>query len=242
MKKLKVLLLILGAFLLVTLAYVYYDQSQKTKMPTDEELIKELSIDETRDGVKHIQDKVKIDDNRLFVPYISTKGDYSISLWEWDRGKWELRSWGQKGEVRIWKGKLSKPSSYYLVWNMSPKDNIGQIKVSLGKERVFYVSDQEMRYNPEIDLSTEINVENKTYGYQTISEEWVQFLTHYYQAETAINFDSLFNHVFANQFIVYTWIAKDAKGNIILPENSVFGNGSGGGESVDYIIYQSPDE
>ncbi|MBD8068592.1 hypothetical protein [Bacillus sp. PS06] len=223
---------------MIMLLYWFYPSKAKSFL-TDEELINEINPHFLSVKVSEIQDIVYLDDNHVFVPYITTEGDYAISYWIYEKRKWQNAYTGTLGSPLH----VKVHSEQYFLLNYDPLQDLQRLDFYLIKDRSFLVSDGIQSYQPRIQLKHSVQVADFPHSYSAIKlpENWIDLIGEYEQLIQYNQPDPFFGDMFLPPTVQFGVIAYDEKGEQTYPgpEN---GSGYGGGNSSDVINYLDPSQ
>lgn len=207
---------------LMTFYWMYW--SKPTKLPTYELLINEINSIYPEAAVSEIQDTIMIDDHHVLVPYISDQNNYGLSYWVWRKSKWSVGKIGTRGEPIIWKVHQNDPSSYYVVWNFHPKDQLQKTAFYLIRNRGFTGTDDLEYYTPKIQMKSEISLKDQSYGVMKLPKEWVSVMKSSVKASQHSNLDQLMGEIYQQQQMYIGWIPYGGNEEETFPEFSVNSN------------------
>ncbi|GBG05718.1 hypothetical protein PAT3040_00202 [Paenibacillus agaridevorans] len=126
-----------------------------------------------RADVSEVQDIVMLDSRHLFVPFVSTNGDYGMSFWVWDRFDWEIRSIDSDGNPQMWHLREDDPSKQYLVWNLAPESKVEELDFYLIRNRNAGRSDGNDFYSPRVQMEKGVSLQDQRYGVSRIPDDWI---------------------------------------------------------------------
>lgn len=164
--------LVLAAFLAFAL-YLYFPTKPES-FPINEQLIDEINQLFPTAAPTTIQDAIYLDERHVFVPFISKENEYGVSYWAWEEHKWKVLEIDTTGEPRLWMINESNPSSYYLVWNIHPEDQVDYLKFYLVRDRGFRGVDN--LYTPRVQVEKKVSLQGKSYGVLRSPDEWVSIM------------------------------------------------------------------
>ncbi|MCG3419830.1 hypothetical protein [Oceanobacillus jordanicus] len=235
MKK-RLWLIVIGILTLAVLAIIYWFYfSKPTSFPTNGRLIEEMNNSFPSAAASEIQDTISVDDHNVLVPFISKNDDYSLSYWVWKRHKWRIASIDTTGTPMLWKVDRNHPSSYRVVWNIHPEDQLSYAAFYLRKDRGYHIIKGIEHYEPGVQMMTEVSFEEKSYGMFQLSEEWAAFMDSLSEFGAAKQEDTFYYRFFPEQYMSIGWIPYDEQHHEAYPERSV--NGSGFSNEKVYLDY-----
>jgi hypothetical protein len=232
--------LLIAGILFIAVGFIVYwfYPSKANSFLSDEEMMNEINPHFSNVKISEVQDKVFLDDNHVFVPYITTEGDYAISYWVYEKHQWTNEYTGTMGSplhVRI------DSSQSYFLWNFNPEDKLNILDFYLIKDRNFHVSDGVQSYEPRIQINLPVQVSKEQYSYSAmkVPEEWTQLISEHEQLIKAQLPDPFFGDMFIPPSLHFGWIAYDEKGKITYPGPDS-GSGYGGGNLSEIVHYLDP--
>lgn len=215
--------MLIGVILLS--ACFWYYTSGPTSFPNDEQLFKEMTNHFSYVSNGEIQDTIFLDDRHVFVPFIAGEKIYGLSLWEWNKRKWNAVFVSTSGEIKVWKINSKDPSTFHTVWHYPPQNQVDYMKLYLINERGFQISGEEEHYEPGVQLEQKINLAENPYGTMKISKEWI----------TVIN--SLTDSLTVPPYY-FGWNTYDSLDNITYPDVNDNGSSSWGGDThIEFAVY-----
>jgi hypothetical protein len=227
----------IGVLILLSLIIYWFYFSKPDAFPTNEQLVEEINSFFPETAANVIQDTISVDGRHVLVPFISKSEDYGLSYWVWQKQKWRVASIDTKGQPGIWKINKKDPKSFYLVWNMDPKDQLSSIHFYFIRDRGYGVTDGIENYDPRVQLDKKISLREKTYGMLQLPGEWTTFMNSFIKVESAKQPDLFFNNFFPEQYMFFGWIPYDQSDKETFPGYSVNGNGfSDGNVDVEHVM------
>jgi len=224
MKLNKAWIISLTSFVVLVIAAIAFlvIYTKPTAIPEQEKLVEDINQSFPGGAAREIIDVIYIDKKHAFIPFISIRGDYSISLWQWKFDQWELVNINTNGFPILWK--LGKdPSAYYMVWNFHPYDGVEELDMYLIRKRNFYSSSASgQHYYPSVQMKHPISLKERTYGVMKLPDDWVRILKAIEPAPNVQNSLFTFNHV-SNQLNIKA-IPYDRKQNEVFPRRTVNGS------------------
>ena len=220
--------LIFLLLVLIVAAFFYVVMLTKPKaLPDRSALIEEINEFFPGGAAREILDVIYIDKKHAFIPFISIRGDYSISIWQWKFDEWKLVNVNTNGFPILWK--LGKdPSTYYIVWNLHEKDGVEELHMYLNRQRNFHSSSKSgQHYYPRVQVKHLISLQESTYGVMKLPDEWVTILKAI-QPVPSVQ-DSLFKLNHARYQVDIKTIPYDNENKSIFPRRSVNGSQSSRG-------------
>ena len=209
--------------------------------PHPEELVKEINHHLPQAEAKIIQDTIKIEDRRVFVPFISEKNKYGVSLWIWKGNDWEIAAVNTRGEPRSWQLENEDSPTTYIMWNISPDLPIKKIKLFLKKDRSFHITEGVEYYDPGIQMEKTFELGNTSYGVMSLPDEWTSILESYMALEETRQPDIYSSNFFIEHYMYLGWIAYDESDLVLPPQNDLVGGGfSSGNEYITHVRLLDP--
>ncbi|MEI5908560.1 hypothetical protein WAK64_16050 [Bacillus spongiae] len=209
---------------LVSLYLLNY--SKPTSFPTHEQLVAEINSTFPEADASDIQDTISVDERHGLVPFISTTDDYGLSYWIWEKNKWKVDTIDTNGVPTVWKVDRNNPSSYRIVWNVHPEDQVSSFQFYLKNDRNYLSLGGIETYTPGVLLKKKVSLNKNSYGLMKFPEEWVTFMNTSRKVESAKQPNMFFNDFSPNQGISYHWISYDQDGNETFLDRSMNGIGS----------------
>ncbi|OEH86587.1 hypothetical protein BHU72_10015 [Desulfuribacillus stibiiarsenatis] len=222
----------IAAFLIITVGVYYYYFSGPTDFLNDDQAIEALNRYYFNPKAMEIQDVVFLDEKHVLVPFITENG-YATSCWTWKNRSWRIEGIDTSQLPFLWKTNPKAPSSYALIWNISPDNDIATIDFYLIGRRGYYVSDSVHRYTPRIQLHTTVlyEKEEKSYAVVPIPNEWIAFLDSYEKVEKSKQPRRHFYNFMQPYSLEYAWIPYNESGEVTFPKFAQ-GMASGGANIV----------
>ncbi|MFE1245028.1 hypothetical protein ACFW35_12925 [Fictibacillus sp. NPDC058756] len=162
------------SLLIIAAAYLFYF-AQPRALPENNELLQKINSTLLNTGAVKVQDTIFVDDRHVFVPFITKNNEYGKSFWIWDKYKWNVTSIQTGGQPSIWKINKEDPTSYRVVWNIHPDDNLKSMKLYLARDRNYHITGDIDIYQPGVLLEKEISLET-LYGSSILPHDWVSFM------------------------------------------------------------------
>lgn len=157
-KKVWVVSGVLGVTLSLAFLYWFY-LSKPTSFPNNDQLAQEMNSLYPKAAVRIIQDTIPIDNRHMLVPFITNHDQYGLSFWIWKNRKWQVASLHTNGgNPMIWKIDRNQPSSYRIVWNFNPKEDLRYIRFNLIRPRNFLITNGTKHY-----YAPHVQMEEKLY-------------------------------------------------------------------------------
>ena len=242
MKKKLWILIGLGIFVVLLSAIIYWFYfSKPASFPTNEQLVEEINSIFPEAAASVIQDTIPIDEHHVVVPFISDKGDYSLSYWVWQKDKWRAESIHTNGSPMVWKIDRNDPSSFRFVWNIHPDDQLGSLHFYLIRDRGYQVTEGVEHYYPRVQMDTKVSLQENTYGVLRLPDDWIAFMDASMKVETAKQHDLFFNDFFPEQYMSFGWIPYNQADKEAYPERSVNGSGYSNGDLEHVMILDKGD-
>jgi hypothetical protein len=162
------------SILIVAVVYLFYF-AQPRALPENKELLQKINSTLLSTGAVKVQDTIFVDDRHVFVPFITKNNEYGKSFWAWDKYRWKVTAIQMGGQPSIWKIDKENPSSYQVVWNIHPDDNLNSMKLYLVRDRNYHITEDIDTYQPGVLLEKEIDLET-LYGSSSLPYDWVSFM------------------------------------------------------------------
>lgn len=144
-------------------------------LPTNGNMIETMNQTNKKANVKSLQATIFLDNKHVFVPFVSKNGNYGVSYWSWQMLHWELVGINSKGSPHLWKIKKKDPSTYYVLWNISPKDHVNSVNYYLIRKRSDVTIENQKEYFPSIQMKTSIKLNGRTFGFMAFPKDWQLF-------------------------------------------------------------------
>lgn len=192
--------------------------------PSYEQLVREINSTYDEAEAKSILDTLFIDEHHVVVPYVTTDQDYGVSYWSWKSHKWKVLMIDTKGEPKVWKVDGNDPSSFVIVWNADPTDQLGSIQFYLLRNRNYGMTNGVEHYSPRVQMEKTISVRGKSYGLLELPKDWALVLHALLQEERVGQSNLFFHDIYPLQNVFFGWIPFDQSGKEAFPERTVNGN------------------
>lgn len=244
-KKKLAILIGFGAFAIISLVIIYRSYwMPPPPFPTNDEMIEEINKTFPKASVSLIQAAMAAGDRHMLVPFISRTNDYGLSYWGLNQGKWKVMSIHTKGSPWVWKIKQHDPSTYYLVWNIAPEDQVDSISFYLLRNRGYQISGgTDHYYNPRVQMEENVSLHDKSYGAMQLPNDWVEAINAFTIEGTARQTDWFGNLIQSNQYIDFRWMPRDQLGNEVFTEASVNGSSFSNGKiHLNFVMYVNEKE
>ncbi|WP_285767779.1 hypothetical protein [Peribacillus sp. SI8-4] len=198
--------------------------------PSDEQVIERITSFFSEIRPKIIQDRIFLDDRHVFVPFISEDDGYGMSFWVWKNNEWIAASVSGGGQPMVWNG----GEEAVIMWNLNPKDEVGEISIFVKKERDFMVSGELATYQPRMGMMHRIPLEGKMYGAESFPDHWQELIKQYGEIQSSDGQNEFLGLEGGLQVVASF---HDAKGKETFPHISFTGNSySTGDEFVEAVI------
>ncbi|MFD1739473.1 hypothetical protein ACFSCX_23610 [Bacillus salitolerans] len=223
--------------------YSFYFSSP-SPFPSEEELIEEMTKVFPEAEVSQIREVIDVTDREKFVPIVTKKDSYGKSFWVWDKYKWQVTYIDMTGNPLIWKANEEDPSTYHIVWNIHPDDQLKHIKFYMVRDRGYRTTEGTYEtYYPRVQMDQTISLEKKSYGVMQIPKEWSVFITSLNNAQFVQQPDLFFTNFYSEQQVFYGWTPYGQDNKLSFPENSVNGTGySNGGVNTEHVMILDENE
>jgi hypothetical protein len=229
---------VLGLLSSFTIYWFYF--AKPVSFPTNEQLVKEINriFPEVSESV--IQNTIPVDERHVAVPFISNEDNYGLSYWVWKKHKWMVETIDTKGEPKIWKINKKDPSSFHLVWNIHPEDQLSSITFYLIRDRGYQITEGIESYVPRVQMEKKVSLQDKYYGVMELPDEWTGFMNAVLEVESTQKLNQFFNNFFPEQNMFFGWIPYDQSDNETFPEGSVNGSSySNGNQAIEHMMIMS---
>lgn len=228
---------VLGLLSSFTMYWFYF--AKPAPFPTNEQLVKEINRVFPEVSASVIQDTIPVEERHVVVPFISKKDNYGLSYWVWKKHKWTVLTIDTKGEPKIWKINRKDPSSFHIVWNIHPEDQLSSITYFLIRDRGYQITEGIDNYVPRVQMEKKASLQEKSYGVMELPDEWTGFMNAVLEVESTQKTNPFFNH-FPEVNMFFGWIPYDQSEKEIFPEGSVNGSGySNGNLVIDHMMILS---
>ncbi|MDX5476747.1 MAG: hypothetical protein LPK00_14535 [Bacillaceae bacterium] len=204
-------------------SYLYYFSPPKPFYSNDE-LVMELNKISDYSTVMEIQDIIFLDENRVFVPYITTDEDYSSSYWTWEKNNWNAIAHYNNSIPFVWSSK--KGQDTFFVWNLNPRDNIKSIDFYMIRDRYYHIMTEgdkrKETYDPRIQFTHNLKIKEQSYGVESVPAEWQVVSNLYGESEKT---ESTFFSYPTNMHIIFGWMPYEENGDRADVRYSAMGGG-----------------
>jgi hypothetical protein len=234
---------LLGIVVLSTASIYWFYFSKPTIFPTKEQLIEEMNQAFPEASVRVIRDTVHVDERHIFVPFISEDDHYGVSYWVWQKHKWQAVSIDTTGGPHVWKINSKDPSTFRLVWNIHPDDQVSYLKFYCMRDRGYHGFDGGVMYDPKIQMEKKVSLEEKSYGVSRLPDDWLTIMNAFHKVESAKVPDLLFSSIFPEAQMYFGWTPYDKMDKEVILKSR--GNGSGfsnGNADIDFIRHLNESE
>jgi hypothetical protein len=225
----------LGVLVVVPSIILYWFYfSKPVSFPTNEQLVEEINSIFPEAASSVIQDTIPVDERHVVVPFISNDNDYGLSYWIWKKHKWRVATINTKGEPKIWKINRKDPSSFRLVWNIHPEDQLSSIAFYIIRDRGYQITDGIDNYVPRIQMEKKVSLQEKSYGMMELPDEWMGVMNSHIEAQKT---ELFFNDFFPERNMFLGWIPIDQSDKETFPKGSVNGSGySNGNVNLEHLM------
>ncbi|WP_077620571.1 hypothetical protein [Bacillus sinesaloumensis] len=221
--------LIVGIVLLVaSSALIYYfNLAKPSHFLSKEELLAKFPDDLQ---VSEILDIIELDERHVYVPIKTNEYKYGMSLWIWSNHKWQLGFESTTGGPKVVKLDNHDPSSYRVLWNIHPDDEISYGELFLIRNRNFRVTEGIHHYYPRLQMSTILELAEAPYGMTELPKEWQAVMESLIQVEEARQPDPFWGSMFpVMQDVQFSWIPYNNEQVRVQAHATMEGGGSWGG-------------
>jgi hypothetical protein len=220
--------ILIGAaiFLLVgSLAIYWFYFSKPSPLPSEDQMVKEINELLPKADAGEIQETILVDEKHAVAPFTSKEGTYSVSNWIWKHHEWKLGTVRTAGEPKIWKIDPDDPSSYHIIWNINPaEDNIHTMSYFFMRDRYYSISGTKHRYDPSIQMKTEVPLQEHPYGVMRLPDDWIAVMEALDDGNSG-EASSFFDNFNIQPHVSFGWIPLDENGEDHFPERVVNGSG-----------------
>mgnify|MGYP001436827952 CR=1 FL=1 len=236
MTKRKIVIFVALAALLIILFLIYWFYFSKPEsFLSEEQVVDQINDTFAQAEAVRIQDTVDLDEEHVFVPFVTNSDEYGVSYWEWNYRKWGPVYISTSGEPMLWKIKPEKPSTYHILWNINPKDELSYFKYHLVRDRSYHIVDERHTYTPRIQIEHEIPVEENTYGVFNILEGWQSL---YGETATLLNDQTPNLNIFESNLGTYFgWTPYNQFDEQSYPESSLNGERFSNGAMTEFLRF-----
>ncbi|PKR76738.1 hypothetical protein CEY16_13035 [Halalkalibacillus sediminis] len=225
MTKKRISVIVIIPIILVSLFIIYFIYfSKPTALPADDELANQINEIFPEANVETIQETIYLDQEHVYVPFISSENNYGSSYWVWESRNWKPMKIDIGGEPTAWTINKEEPSSY-IVWNIHPDDKVSYANLSMMRERDFQISHTEHHYSPSIHMKEQISLKEQPYGVLVFPEQWQALLTQENKLISSQNSRDINTSVFLDVRLHFGWTPFNENDDIIFPEESISNNG-----------------
>ncbi|WP_312472145.1 hypothetical protein [Neobacillus sp.] len=234
---------LLGTVVLAIVAIYWFYFSKPTTFLTNEQLIGKINQAFPEAPVRVIRDIVHVDERHIFVPFISEDDHYGGSYWAWQKHKWQAVAMDTIGGPHVWKINSKDPSTFHLLWNIHPDDQVSYLKFYCVRDRGYHGFDGGVMYDPKIQMEKKVSFEENSYGVLRLPDNWLTFMKAFHKVESAKVPDLLFSSIFPVDQMYFGWTPYDKMDKEVILKST--GNGGGfstGNGGVDFIRYLNESE
>ena len=105
------------------------------------------------------------------------------------------------------------------------------------------MSEEGETYQPRVQIEWSVLLQDQPYGLMPLPDEGVKVLNAYVNVNAARKPNLFFDHMFPEQEVYFSWIAKDGSGNEAFPTSIMNSNSySVKNNPVDYMLIYSEDQ
>ena len=193
-RKRKVQLMALIALVLSMIPLIYYFFLAKpSSFLSSEEILARLNTYSPDSEATEILEIIEIDNQHVYVPFISKDNKYGTRLWMWEKHKWELVAESDNGAPKMLKVNSSDPSSYKVFWNIHPDDHLSYGELYYIRDRNYRITEGIDYYYPRLQMKTTLDFEETPYGMMDFPDEWQKVIEASIKMEEARQPDPFFN-------------------------------------------------
>ena len=137
----------------------------------------------------------------------------------------------------VWKINKKDPSSFHLVWNIHPEDQLSSINFYFIRDRGYHGAEGIENYYPRVQMEKKVSLQEKSYGVLQLPDEWVTFMNSFIKVESAKQPNLFFNDFPPEQYMFFGWIPYEQTDKESFPEGSVNGSGfSNGNVDIEHVM------
>ncbi len=233
MNKKRILLftIMIIACLVGYISYIYI--KPPTAFLVEDELKAEINRYDNSLQVEKILEQIELNERHYYVPIQFTDGRSGMSFWKWEKGKWQLIQFTTEQVLR-WQLDSGDAATNYIVWHRQATQE-DEMSIYLVRDRGFFISNDEHRYHPRIQL--EHNIHMESYGVEPLPKEWANIITNIEQPYQQSGF-SLFETYSTEQYVIGAHYDES-----MFPENSNSSYWTGNAEStLEYLLYMDENQ
>lgn len=164
-----VLILIIAAAVIVF--FRTYD-GKPGPLPGEDEITAALNEYDSEADAAVLLDRVRLAEEHVFVPFISSQGIHGMGFLKWEKRKWSVTRVDMSGRPEVRVTDQSDPSGRYVVWNNNPLEKVKEFRFYLIRDRNAGMSDRVNYYVPRVQMEELVNVTEHPYGAMPFPEEW----------------------------------------------------------------------
>lgn len=227
-------LLGISAFIVLVITGVFYFFLTKEADPLPESsvLAEKIGASDVNLTVEEILERHLIDKEHAYIPFKTEEGEYGVSLWVFDND-WKAALIDEGGDPKIWRVDPSDPSTYYLVWNIHPDDDIEILDIYHKRERSYRITAGEHTYIPALQSKLEITVSGQSYGARSIPDVWTRILEQ--ENKLQMKQTGMHSATPSESYLQTRYLAYDHSGEPAKMEKTLNGDGYSTGLRVDII-------
>ncbi|QPC47616.1 hypothetical protein [Mangrovibacillus cuniculi] len=205
-KKKIAFILLFAVLLLISLYFLTSRYSSSGVLPKTEQLVEDINVLFPEVEAEEIQDIIFLDNRHVVVPFISEDNQYGVSYWAWENFNWKVLNIRSKGDPELWMLDKKDPSTYHIVWNIHPDDEMKGINFYLTKDRQYRIlNGVTHQYGPKVFLEEKVDLEGKTYGVKKFTRQWSTTISEIQQSNLPEQ-HSLFFGNFSHNLFLYQWV------------------------------------
>lgn len=167
--------LIIVVILLIAAAVIVFFRTYDGKpgpLPNVDEIIAELNEYEPEADAAVVLNNVKLTDQQVFIPFVSSQGNYGMGFLKWEKRKWSVARVDMSGRPEVRVTDHSDPSGRYVVWNNNPLEKVKEFRFYLIRDRNAGMSSGVYYYVPRVQMEMLVNVTEHPYGAMPFPDEW----------------------------------------------------------------------
>ncbi|NIK71924.1 hypothetical protein FHT67_005401 [Paenibacillus sp. BK720] len=167
-------LLILLVLIIVAAVIIFFRtyNGKPKPFPNADEITAALNEYDSEAGAEVVLDRLKLGERLIFVPFVSSEGDYGMGFLKWEKRKWRVARVDMSGRPEVRVTDHSDPSSRYVVWNINPIEKVEEFRFYLIRDRNAGMSDRANYYIPRVQMEEPVNVTEHPYGAMAFPEDW----------------------------------------------------------------------
>lgn len=165
--------------LLIAAVVIIYLRTYDVKpgpIPSVDDIIEELNLYDSKTDAAVVLNIVKLTEQQVFIPFISSKGNYGMGFLKWEKRKWSVARVDTSGKPEVRVTNHSDPSARYVVWNNNPLEQVKEFHFYLIRDRNAGMSHGIYFYVPRVQMEMLVNMADHPYGAMPFPDEWVDII------------------------------------------------------------------